>query len=120
MPRIFDVDVGDTRVISRLRVNNPRAATVAVSAGVTRLLWAFDMTSFTDPTEQLRMVIDISTNGGTVWREASISNLTGGAVGRDGLGPRGEIGLPPGTTHVRATLIPMAGTPTVGIWAGAA
>lgn len=116
MPVIFGVDAGDTRTVERVRVNNPRSTTVAV-ADVAALVYAFDMTQLTDPAVRLRMVVEVSADDGITWRERSACDLSGGATtGRGGESPRGQVELPKGTTHVRSTLIPLVGNPTVGLW----
>lgn len=120
MARVHGIELGATRAIERVRINNTRTVAIAVGQGVTALAWSFDMAQFTDPTEELRMIIDISTDNQVSWRESSISTFIGGSVSpKTGEPPSGRIVMPPGATHIRVTLIPMAGRPTIGVFAAA-
>lgn len=116
MPIVFGEDVGVAPNVPRARVATPKASTATVT-GKTRVVYAFDTTRFTDPVDGLRLVIDVSPDGGVTWRELAACTLPGGATAaKTGETPRGIVNLPKEATHVRYTLIALIGAPIVGMW----
>ena len=107
------------RILDRYIFREVALHFVAVT-GVSRFLYAFDMTGHNAAGERLRFTVEVSSDGGIVWRDCASSEIPGGAVGwKTGETPRGIVAVPAGTTHVRVSLVPLTGPVTIGITAAA-